>query len=146
MQRFYTKTGCRSGVAGHLLAHPVPPQVVHGSCAGSVTAFPFLMRLSAMIVCMFVERIAQWGQATFRPPAGQEAISACAAALGRPLPDELRELLAETNGVEGEYGLEVLWSAERIHSGRQAGELGWIGERAWVDRSSWVEGGTAICG
>ncbi|MFF1822137.1 SMI1/KNR4 family protein [Kribbella sp. NPDC058245] len=63
---------------------------------------------------MFVERIAQWGQATFRPPAGPEAIEACTAMLGRPLPDDLRDLLVETNGVEGEYGVELMWSAERI--------------------------------
>jgi hypothetical protein len=59
---------------------------------------------------MFVERIAQWGEATFRP----RAIHACEALLGRPKPDELRELLAETDGVEGEYGLGLVWSARRI--------------------------------
>jgi hypothetical protein len=67
-----------------------------------------------MIAHMFVERIAQWGQPTFRPPATPQAIEVCAAMLDRPLPDELRDLLAETNGVEGEYGLEVVWGAERI--------------------------------
>ncbi len=34
--------------------------------------------------------------------------------LGRPIPHELHDLLIETNGVEGEYGLGLVWSAERI--------------------------------
>lgn len=63
---------------------------------------------------MFVERIAQWGEARFRPGASAEAIRACEGLLGNPLPRELRELLTETDGVEGEYGLGLVWSTERI--------------------------------
>jgi hypothetical protein len=63
---------------------------------------------------MFVERIAQWGQAEFRQPATPEELRQCEAALSQPLPGELRALLAEANGVEGEYGLGLVWSAERI--------------------------------
>lgn len=63
---------------------------------------------------MFVERIAEWGVATFRQPAGPEVLAAAEVELDHRLPDELRILLAETNGIEGEYGLGLLWSAERI--------------------------------
>lgn len=34
--------------------------------------------------------------------------------LGQPLPAELASLLAETNGVEGEYGLGLVWPVDRI--------------------------------
>ena len=34
--------------------------------------------------------------------------------MGHRLPDDLRALLSETNGIEGEYGLALLWPTERI--------------------------------
>jgi hypothetical protein len=37
--------------------------------------------------------------------------------LGQSFPAELAALLAETNGVEGEYGLGLIWPIERIASG-----------------------------
>lgn len=63
---------------------------------------------------MFVERISAWGEATFAAPANPVVLDATASALGAPLPDQLRELLAEANGIEGEYGLGLLWPAERV--------------------------------
>jgi hypothetical protein len=63
---------------------------------------------------MFMEHIARWGGARFEPPATQQELSDCEAALGQPLPGELRALLAETNGVHGEFDLGLVWSAERI--------------------------------
>ncbi len=63
---------------------------------------------------MFTERIAEWGEATFREPATPDLIRMVERELGHALPAELGELLAETNGIEGEYGLGLLWSAERI--------------------------------
>jgi hypothetical protein len=60
------------------------------------------------------ERISTWGTAGFREPASVEAIRAAEGKLGTPLPDEIRDLLSETNGVEGEYGLGLVWPAERI--------------------------------
>jgi adenosylcobyric acid synthase len=42
------------------------------------------------------------------------SLQACEELLGSPLPGELRRLLSETNGVEGEYGLGLVWSAQRI--------------------------------
>ncbi|MFC9848366.1 SMI1/KNR4 family protein [Streptomyces sp. NPDC060223] len=38
------------------------------------------------------------------------------AALGQTLPQDLRAFLLESNGVEDEYGTDVIWSAERILS------------------------------
>lgn len=79
---------------------------------------------------MLVEVIAQWGEATFRQPATPEALQVCETRLGRPVPAELRGLLLETNGVEGDYGLELVWRAERIgddntrfRTSRDIGEL-----------------------
>ena len=63
---------------------------------------------------MVIERIAEWGAATFRAPASPDVVSAAERELGHHLPDALRGLLAETNGIEGEYGLGLLWTAERI--------------------------------
>jgi hypothetical protein len=65
---------------------------------------------------MFVESIGAWGQADFRPPATEQELRACETALHQPLPEELRALLAETNGVESEYGLALVWSCQRIGS------------------------------
>jgi SMI1-KNR4 cell-wall len=63
---------------------------------------------------MLVQRIAAWGEATFNPPATEQQLIHCEQELGHLLPDELRAVLAETNGIEGEYEIDVLWSAERI--------------------------------
>ena len=50
----------------------------------------------------------------FNPPAAFFEISAVEESLGVKLPDELKELLKETNGVSGEYGLGVIWTTEEI--------------------------------
>jgi len=63
---------------------------------------------------MIVERIAQWGEATFAAPASPEALKACEGRLGAALPGELRRLLSESDGIVGEYGLGLLWGADRI--------------------------------
>jgi SMI1-KNR4 cell-wall len=63
---------------------------------------------------MFVERIQQWGEATFQPPATEQQLVSCEQTLGHPCPEELRALLLETDGIEGEYGVDVLWNAQRI--------------------------------
>lgn len=63
---------------------------------------------------MFVTRIQHWGKASFNAPATGDAIQFCEADLGHRLPPELRRLLAETDGIEGEYGLGLLWSTQRI--------------------------------
>lgn len=63
---------------------------------------------------MLIEQIAGWGEATFHPPAQPEALSAAEASLGHPLPNDLRQVLGESDGIEGEYDLGLVWNAERI--------------------------------
>jgi hypothetical protein len=50
----------------------------------------------------------------FASPASEKQILAAEKALGVKLPDELRELLLETNGVTGKYGPTLIWPVERI--------------------------------
>ena len=50
----------------------------------------------------------------FHPPAGRPRIMAVEAALQHPIPKELSDLLCESNGIEGEYGLGLIWSVERL--------------------------------
>ncbi len=50
----------------------------------------------------------------FNPPAAFAEILAVEKALAVTLPDELKDLLKETNGVSDKYGSGLIWSAERI--------------------------------
>jgi hypothetical protein len=50
----------------------------------------------------------------FAPPASVGQVTTAELALGVKLPDALRDLLCETNGVNGEYGLGLVWPVERI--------------------------------
>ena len=63
---------------------------------------------------MLIERIAAWGEAKFSAPASNDDLAAAEAALGAALPPQLRELLSETDGVVGEYGLGLVWDVGRI--------------------------------
>ncbi|MFF5028748.1 SMI1/KNR4 family protein [Streptomyces collinus] len=54
------------------------------------------------------------GPAALRPPATEASLAHCATALGHPLPADLVALLRESDGIEGEYGEGLVWSAERI--------------------------------
>jgi hypothetical protein len=56
------------------------------------------------------------GPAGFQPAASESALLRCASSLGHPLPTDLAALLRESDGVEGEYGDGLVWSAERISS------------------------------
>ncbi|MGW6710656.1 SMI1/KNR4 family protein [Streptomyces sp. NPDC054956] len=47
-------------------------------------------------------------------PASEEALAAVERALGQPLPEDLAALLLECDGVVGEDGGDVVWTAERI--------------------------------
>lgn len=51
---------------------------------------------------------------TLHPPASEAALRDAAEALGHPLPEELVALLRESDGVEGEYGMGLIWPVERI--------------------------------
>lgn len=46
--------------------------------------------------------------------APESALRAAERRLGQSLPDELAALLAETDGVEGDYGLGLIWPVDRI--------------------------------
>lgn len=64
---------------------------------------------------MWIERIRDWTtDAVFAGPATVQGLQACERELGHRLPPDLRELLLETDGVEGEYGLGLIWPARRI--------------------------------
>ncbi|MFF9984710.1 SMI1/KNR4 family protein [Streptomyces erythrochromogenes] len=64
---------------------------------------------------MWREKILQvMASAELDVPAGEEALAAVESTLGQPLPPQLASLLRECNGVRGRYGLDVVWSAERI--------------------------------
>lgn len=70
-----------------------------------------------MLSGMWLERIVGWtGGATFHEPAAEAAIHACEAALDQTLPRDLVDLLRESNGVDGRYGLGLVWSVERIQA------------------------------
>ncbi|MEU2624300.1 SMI1/KNR4 family protein [Streptomyces sp. NPDC007157] len=56
------------------------------------------------------------GPAVFPCPASESALLRCASSLGHPLPTDLVALLRESDGIEGEYGAGLIWSAERIAS------------------------------
>ncbi|MBY0241221.1 MAG: SMI1/KNR4 family protein [Burkholderiaceae bacterium] len=47
-------------------------------------------------------------------PATAENIHACEKVLGITLPEELRSLLSQTDGVMGEYELSLVWPVEQI--------------------------------
>lgn len=63
---------------------------------------------------MLRDQISAWGIAEYREPATQEVVAETEAKLGDPIPGELRELLSSTDGVVGEYGLQLVWTAQRI--------------------------------
>ncbi|WP_417379855.1 SMI1/KNR4 family protein [Gimesia sp.] len=52
--------------------------------------------------------------AEFFPGAKPHEIQQAEAELGVALPEDLASLLQESNGVEGEYGLGLIWPLERI--------------------------------
>lgn len=52
----------------------------------------------------------------FAEPAANAQILMAEEALGVRFPDELRGLLQETNGVDGEYGVALVWPVERIQT------------------------------
>lgn len=53
-------------------------------------------------------------EAELAPPAAAGAIDEIETRLGQQLPADLRALLLETDGVAGEFGEDLVWTAERI--------------------------------
>ncbi|MCC9602254.1 SMI1/KNR4 family protein [Stieleria sp. JC731] len=60
-------------------------------------------------------------EAEFASPATPDSISSVETLLGVRLPEDLSALLAESNGVVGEYGVDRIWNTERIE--RENNEL-----------------------
>jgi hypothetical protein len=52
--------------------------------------------------------------AKFREPSIETSLTAAENALGVHLPEQLRELLKETDGITADYGSGVIWSIETI--------------------------------
>ena len=50
----------------------------------------------------------------FLQPASEKDITGAETALNIELPEELKNLLIESNGVIGEYGVDLVWTLERI--------------------------------
>ena len=55
-----------------------------------------------------------YSDAEFAAPAFDEEIDQIERRLGQAVPDELRELLRQTNGVRAEYGSGLVWSVQEI--------------------------------
>ncbi len=51
---------------------------------------------------------------TFAPGCSSAALTHVEQALGIAFPTSLREILLESDGVQGEYGLGLIWPADRI--------------------------------
>jgi hypothetical protein len=50
----------------------------------------------------------------FKPPATAQDIEGIASVIGRPLPDELVDLLRETDGIVGKWGVHLVCPAREI--------------------------------
>jgi hypothetical protein len=58
--------------------------------------------------------------ATFTEPSTNSEVTLAGESLGAPFPGSLREALCESNGIDGEYGLGLLWPVSRILADNQA--------------------------
>jgi SMI1-KNR4 cell-wall len=68
-----------------------------------------------MMPSVWTEAIAAMpGETIFKDAASALVLREAEQQLGQALPAELAALLAESDGVEGEYGLGLVWSIERI--------------------------------
>jgi hypothetical protein len=63
---------------------------------------------------MWREIALEFPNAELNDPASEDALTLIEERLVQPLPSSLRSLLVETDGINAEYGVEVVWSAERI--------------------------------
>ncbi|WP_244299238.1 SMI1/KNR4 family protein [Streptomyces viridochromogenes] len=92
-----------------------PSPAPAGLQAGSVQA-----KLTKVESTVWTEAVAALpGTAVFKPAAPESSLVHCATTLGHPLPADLVALLRESDGIEGEYGDGLIWSAERIASENQ---------------------------
>ena len=73
---------------------------------------------------VFYEDVAMWLELIQRimpecesaPRASVAQLTSVEQKLGVELPDDLRSLLLETNGVQGQHGIDLIWSLERIET------------------------------
>ncbi|MEV6729239.1 SMI1/KNR4 family protein [Streptomyces sp. NPDC051364] len=63
---------------------------------------------------MWRELVAEYEGSEAAPPVDLSRLASLEEALGQPLPDALRELLAEANGITDEYGTDVIWGVDQI--------------------------------
>ncbi|MGW2858192.1 SMI1/KNR4 family protein [Streptomyces sp. NPDC001205] len=63
---------------------------------------------------MWRELASEFPEVELQAPAAPDVLTALEEELGQPLPESLRELLTETDGIEADYGIEVIWTAEKI--------------------------------
>ncbi|MFF0480406.1 SMI1/KNR4 family protein [Streptomyces sp. NPDC004435] len=64
--------------------------------------------------------MSEFSDAELRDPVTEGELTAVEQQLGQPLPASLRELLLQSNGIEGEYGTETVWTADGILSANLA--------------------------
>jgi hypothetical protein len=65
-------------------------------------------------VGVLLDDLAGSGGVTMSAPASEADLQHCSELLGHPLPPALAELLRESDGIVGEYGLSLLWPASRV--------------------------------
>ncbi|MFK4222765.1 SMI1/KNR4 family protein [Streptomyces sp. NPDC019890] len=64
---------------------------------------------------MWIEFISSLSaEVEFADPVNPESLGAATAALEESIPEDLRSLLSEANGVTDEYGTEFIWSVEQV--------------------------------
>lgn len=63
---------------------------------------------------MWLELVAEYGEAETREPASHEMIDQISRDLNQVLPDSLRSLLLETDGIQDSLGTDVVWTAVDI--------------------------------
>ncbi|MFG3013438.1 SMI1/KNR4 family protein [Streptomyces cinerochromogenes] len=69
---------------------------------------------------MWRELASEFPDVELQDPAAPDVLAAVEEQLGQQLPGSLREFLTETDGIEADYGTEVVWSAEKIMEENQS--------------------------
>ncbi|WP_370110644.1 SMI1/KNR4 family protein [Streptacidiphilus sp. MAP12-33] len=91
-------------------------------------------------------------------PLGADALRAAETALGRDLPLVLALLLSDCDGIQHEYGTDVIWSTKRLQEENLRlrsdqslgdlyaghGEVLFIGDNGWDDRFALVADGSVF--
>ncbi|GAB2984208.1 SMI1/KNR4 family protein [Streptomyces pseudoechinosporeus] len=63
---------------------------------------------------MWRELALEFPDVELHDPATEDALRSIEEQLGQPAPRSLRALLMETNGIDANYGTEIIWKVERI--------------------------------